>query len=171
MTEDTIETAEPGPATIVPKGERTEVRLERFIEHDRDTVWAMLTRADCLPNWLAPGAMDLRVGGRVEIDFVDSGTVIDSTIRECDPPRLLAYSWSHGDEPERPLYWELEAVAGGTHLILILQMPAGEDVAKAAAGWDSHLEMLLAALEGVPTRFPVDHFLAARTAYRTNLAS
>src|SRR5690606_12739632 len=40
------------------------------------------------------------------------------------------------------------------------------DIANACAGFDAHLEMLAAALEGVPIHFPVDHYLEARRAYQ-----
>ena len=54
---------------------------------------------------------------------------------------------------------ELGATEGGIQLVLTLRLPSGEDIAKACAGFDAHLEMLAAALEGVPIRFPVDFFL------------
>lgn len=147
-------------------GEGFEGRLERFFEQDRRTVWRMLTEPEALAQWLAPGSIELRTGGDVHIDFADSGTTIESSVLDLDPPRLLVYSWSSGDEPKRPLRWELTAVEEGTRLILTLWVPAGEDVAKACAGFDAHLEMLAAALEGVPIRFPVDYFIEARRVYR-----
>jgi uncharacterized protein YndB with AHSA1/START domain len=105
-------------------------------------------------------------GGRVHIDFGDSGVVIDSTVLAFDPPQLLAYSWSSGDEPERPLRWELGTVDGGTVLTLTVLLPAQEDIAKACAGFEAHLDMLAAALEGVPIRFPFERYVAARRAYQ-----
>lgn len=154
------------PGQIRPLGEGFEGRIERLFEQDRKTVWRMLTEADALAQWLAPGSIALRRGGDVRIDFADSGTTIESSVLDLDPPRLLTYSWSSGDEPERPLRWELTALGNGTRLVLTLWVPAGEDVARACAGFDAHLEMLAAALEGVPIRFPVDHFVATRRVYR-----
>ncbi|WHZ12132.1 MAG: Ligand-binding SRPBCC domain protein family [Burkholderiaceae bacterium] len=145
--------------------------LERLIEHDREAVWHMLTEPRGLAQWLAPGSIELRTGGAVRIDFVDSGTVIESTVLEFDPPRLLEYSWSSGKEPQRPLRWELNAVADGTKLVLTVRLPVGEDAAKACAGFEGHLEMLVAALEGVPIKFPVDLFLEARRGYQEMLAT
>lgn len=143
-----------------------EARLERVVEHDRDAVWRMLTEPQALVQWLAPGSMELRVGGKVYMDFEDSGRKIESVVRQLDPPRLLEYSWSSSGEPARPLRWELSPVETGTRLVLTLRLPAGEDVAKACAGFDAHLEMLAAALEGIPIRFPLDHYIAARRAYQ-----
>lgn len=147
-------------------GDDLEARLERFFAHDQDTVWRMLTDATALPQWLAPGSIELSVGGAVQIDFADSGRTIESVVLQLDRPRLLEYSWSSGDGPVRPLRWELGATEGGTQLVLTLRLPSGEDIAKACAGFDAHLEMLAAALEGVPIRFPVDYFLDACKAYK-----
>lgn len=150
-------------------GDGFEGRLERVLGHDREAVWQMLTATSCLPQWLAPGSIEPRVGGAVKIDFADSGTVIDSHVLAFEPLKLLSYSWSHVGEPERPLRWELEAVGSDTRLVLTVGIPAGEDAAKACAGFEGHLEMLAAALEGVPIKFPFDLFLAARAAYRAQL--
>ncbi len=138
--------------------------LERWIGHKQEAVWQMLTEPPQLVQWLAPGLIELREGGRVHIDFGDSGVVIDSTVLAFDPPRLIAYSWS-GDGAHRPLRWELDTVDGGTALTLTVQLPAGEDIAKACAGFEAHLDMLAAALEGVQIRFPFDRYQAARRAY------
>ena len=51
-----------------------------------------------------------------------------------------------------------------------MRVPAGEDPAKACAGFEGHLEMLAAALEGVPIRFPFDLYKSARAAYTEQLA-
>lgn len=155
--------------TVLDLGDRLEARLERIVEHDRREVWRMLTDPAALVNWLAPAEIDARKGGRIHIDFPESGAIIDSRITEFDPPGLLAYSWSSGDEPGRPLRWQLESLGTETRLALTLRLPGDEDIAKAAAGWDAHIEMLLAALEGVPIRFPVDHFLEARRLYGAQL--
>ena len=63
----------------------------------------------------------------------------------------------------------MQSEAEGTHLTLTVGIPAGEDAAKACAGFEGHLEMLAAALEGVPIKFPFDVFLAARKAYGQQL--
>jgi len=154
------------PGRIGLVDDRFEVRIERLFPHDQRTVWHMLTRPEALPLWLAPGTIMLRVGGGVHIDFADSGTTIKSTVLALDQPRLLEYSWSSGDEPARPLRWELEPIGEGTRLTLILRLPVTEDVAKACAGFDAHLEMLAGALEGVPMRFPLDYYLARRRLYQ-----
>lgn len=147
-------------------GDRFEAELERLIKHEPNAVWRMLTEPQGLAQWLAPGTIELRPGGNVRIDFADSGTVIESTVLQLDPPWLIEYSWSRGDQPERPLRWELNAVTNDTQLKLTLRLPATEDISKACAGFAAHLEMLAAALEGVPIRFPLDYYLEQRRAYQ-----
>lgn len=117
-------------------------------------------------QWLAPGSIELREGGRINIDFGDSGVVIDSIVLAFDQQRLLAYSWSSGTELERPLRWELDKAGDGSALTLTVRLPIEEDIAKACAGFEAHLDMFAAALEGVPTRFPFERYLAARHAYQ-----
>jgi uncharacterized protein YndB with AHSA1/START domain len=148
-----------------------EARLERVLEHEQARVWALLTEPSWLAAWLAPGSIELRPGGAAKLNFVDSGTVIDSTVTAIDPPRLLEYSWSGPGAPARPVRWETAPVAGGgTRLTLTLRVPDNEDVARDCAGWEAHLMMLLAAIEGVPIKFPFQRFQETRTAYRELLA-
>jgi len=147
-----------------------EARLERFIEHDQAKVWAMLTEPAHLADWLAPGSIELKLGGAAKLNFVDSGTVIDSTVSAFDPPRLIEYSWSSPGEPMRPVRWETLAVEGGTRLTLTMRVPDSEDVARSCAGWEAHLMMLLAAIEGVPIKFPFQRFQDTRAAYREMLS-
>ena len=150
-------------------GQVIEARLTRPLPHPPTAVWHMLTDNAALAQWLAEGSIELRPGGRVHIDFGDSGVVIDSTVLDLAPQERLAYSWSNGDQPARPLHWALEATGAGTLLALTVTLPAGEDLAKACAGFAAHLEMLAAALEGVPAKFPFPLYLEKRTEYQALL--
>lgn len=154
------------PGTIRRTDTGFEGQLRRTIAHPPARVWQMLTAPDQLAQWLAPGTIELRPGGAVHINFADSGILIESTVTAYQPEQLLEYSWSSGSEPARPLRWELSPSPEGTELVLTVQVPAQEDIAKACAGFDGHLEMLVAALEGVPIRFPFELFLQARKAYQ-----
>lgn len=144
-------------------------RLERPVEHDQQAVWSMLTAPERLVEWLAPGTIELRLGGAAKLNFTDSGTVIDSTVTAIDAPRLIEYSWSSPGEPSRPVRWETHAVDGGTRLTLIVSVPQNEDIARACAGWEAHL-LLLAAIEGVPIKFPFERFKVTREAYKAKAA-
>jgi uncharacterized protein YndB with AHSA1/START domain len=134
--------------------------------HTPDAVWAALTEPERLVDWLAPGEIELRPGGAVRLDFEQSGVVIDSQVLRLNPPTTLSYSWSRPGEPLRPIDWTLVADGEeGSRLTLCVQVPGGEDAARACAGWAAHLEMLAACLEGVPVKFPFETFQARRAAY------
>lgn len=158
-----------GTIRVLPEG-GFEGSLQRvYAGHGRAALWRMLTEPAEFAKWIAPGMIELRVGGAVQIDFQDSGTVIASKVLALEPERLLAYSWSSPGEPERPLRWQLDDAPGGTRLTLTVHTPAGEDAAKACAGFEGHLDMLAGALEGVPIKFPFQRFLDARAAYNRQL--
>jgi uncharacterized protein YndB with AHSA1/START domain len=134
-------------------------------------VWQALTDPAKLPEWLAPGRIELAEGGVARLDFADSGTVIDSRVSAYEAGRLVEYSWSSPGEPARPVRWQVAPEAGATRLTLTVTVPASEDPGRACAGWEAHLEMLQAALEGVPIKFPFESFKAAREAYRAKVAA
>ena len=152
---------------VLTKGESfIQARLTRDFDHSQAVVWAALTDPAKIVEWLAPGQIEPAVGGAARLDFVDSGIVIDSRVSAYEAPRLLEYSWSSPGEPLRPLRWDVEPNGQGATLTLTLQSPDGEDVARSCAGWEAHLEMLAAALEGVPIKFPFERFKATREAYK-----
>ncbi len=151
--------------TVKREGGRWTAHIERHLDHSPEAVWAMLTEPAELAKWLAPGSIELREGGAARLDFEDSGIVIDSTVTAFEPGRVIEYGWNGRDEPERPLRFELAPQANGSRLQLTLSIPADEDIAKSCAGFESHLLMLIAALEGVPIKFPFERYVAARKAY------
>ncbi len=155
--------------TIEHRGRTYQAKLERLIPHPPAAVWAMLTDQAKFVDWLAPGEIELRTGGAAKLNFVDSGIVIDSTVSACEPEQLLEYSWSGPGEPERPVRYELEPAGSDTRLVLTLTTPDDEDIARSCAGWEAHLMMLLAAIEGVPIKFPFERFQATRAEYNKQL--
>jgi uncharacterized protein YndB with AHSA1/START domain len=159
------------PAQFTRKGDLIEARVELMLDDHVEQVWAMLTEPQHLVQWLAPGQIELRLGGGAKLNFTDSGVVIDSTVTAFEPLHLLEYSWSSPGEPKRPVRWELEPVGPVCRLILTLSVPASEDAGRSAAGWAAHLEMLAAALAGVPIKFPFEVFKAARETYRAQLSA
>lgn len=150
-------------------GDQAQATLTREFDHPAATVWAAVTEPAKFVEWLAPGEIELKVGGRAQLNFADSGIVIDSVVSAYEPGRVLEYSWSGPDEPLRPVTWKVEPRGEGSRLTLTLELPASEDVARSCAGWEAHLEMLAAALEGVPIKFPFARFQATRAAYKARL--
>lgn len=150
-------------------GDQVQATLTRWFDHSPASLWAFLTDPAKLPLWLAPGVIELRVGGRARLDFGESGILIDSIVSQCVPGRVLEYAWSGPGETLRPLCWTVAPEGAGARLTLTLETPASEDIARSCAGWEAHLEMLAAALEGVPIKFPFERFKATREAYKARL--
>ncbi len=159
------------PPTFTRKGDRVVARLSRVLDDDVERVWAALTEPQYLIQWLAPGEIELRPGGAARLNFTDSGIVIDSTVTAIEPLHLLEYSWSGPGEPDRPVRWEIQPEGEAVRLDLTLVLPADEDAGRACAGWAAHLEMLAAALAGVPMKFPLEIFKETQDAYRAQLAA
>lgn len=158
-------------AKFVRIGGTVQAELVITLDKPAPEVWAALTEADRLVHWLAPGEIELREGGAVQLDFGDSGVVIDSTLTTYEPRRRLGYSWSGAGQPQRPVDWTLEPIGPVTRVTLQLRIPADEDVARATAGWAAHLEILAAHLAGAAIGFPVASFRTARAAYAEQLAT
>jgi uncharacterized protein YndB with AHSA1/START domain len=154
---------------IVPSKDRNEICIERVFPCAPGQIWESLTKPGRLAEWLAPGKIELRIGGAVKLDFADSGIVIDSTVTALQIPFVLEYSWSSPGQPQRPLRFESSIAPGGTRLVLTLSIPNAEDAPRTAAGFEAHLEMLAAALEGVPVKFPFALFKELRSAYQAAL--
>jgi len=157
-------------ARFTPAGDTIHADFGLTLDNHLEEVWAAITEPQWLARWLAPGEIELCEGGVARLDFGESGAVIDSRVTAFAPQRLLEYSWSTPGEPRRPLRWSLEPIGPMTLLNLRLSVPANEDAARAAAGWAAHLEMLQAALIGVPIKFPFEVFRVARDAYRDQIA-
>ena len=128
------------------------LRFERFLPHPMSKVWAALTESDRLIEWMAPGEIDLRPGGRVVLRFTNSDTVIDSVVTAVEPPQLLEYGWIADAGDFGSVRWELSTEDVGTRLVLTHTVPesSGSFGPSALAGWQTHLEQLAAVLDGHP---------------------
>lgn len=135
-------------------------------------IWRMLSTEQERVKWLAPGTIDLFAGGRALLDFQDSYVVVDSAVTRCEHNKVLEFSWSGGQDPLRPIRFEIkEHATGGCQLTLTLSIPDSEVVARSCAGWEAHLTMLQAALAGVPCKFPLDRFKESREFFDQTLAA
>ena len=57
------------PVTLIEPGT---VKLERLLPGPVERVWAYLTESDKRAKWLAGGEFDLRVGGKIRLEFNNS---------------------------------------------------------------------------------------------------
>jgi uncharacterized protein YndB with AHSA1/START domain len=105
-----------------------------------------------LAQWLAPGEIELSLGGRVYLAFADGDGVIDGQVTAFVPPRLLEFTWTDKGDDFGFVRWELTAEDGGTRLVLTHTIPESARAfgLPALAGWHTLLEQLEALLDGQP---------------------
>jgi uncharacterized protein YndB with AHSA1/START domain len=145
------------------------VTTEIDIEAPPERVFHALTSGDELTRWFTNDRcpvkiweMDARVGGRYGYATAKGTMVVNSVdefechgeILECDPPRLLVYTWiaNWHDDKNLPtvVRWELTPHQGGTHVKVTHSGLAQEAVARKdySGGWPGVVEMLKKFVEG-----------------------
>jgi len=152
------------PVTLIESGT---VRLERLLPGPVERVWAYITESGKRAQWLAAGEVDLRVGGRVHLEFDNSrlsagdaaaakhkerGTgKFDGVITRLEPMKLLAHSWGwNGTETE--VTYELTP-RGKDVLLTIVHKRLGKELVPAVmGGWDVHSGILSDILSGKQPR-------------------
>ena len=130
-----------------------------------DRVWAYLTESEKRAKWLASGPMELRIGGRFELKFnqADYAAIIEPTperfkhhggeveiglITQCDPPRLLAFTWREGTVESEVT---IELTPRGRDVLLVLTDRLLRDrveMVSVASGWHTLLGILVDHLNG-----------------------
>jgi uncharacterized protein YndB with AHSA1/START domain len=105
-------------------------------------VWSVLTDPGSLTRWLAvPRAIELRRGGRFELEFPRRGCV-QGRVREVEPGRMLELDWRFDGEEPSVVRFELSEEDGGTILVLehrLIEEPVGMAY---IARWEGTLERL-----------------------------
>jgi uncharacterized protein YndB with AHSA1/START domain len=115
------------------------VRFERRLNQPVEQVWAALTQPEQLAQWLAHTDVTLTGGSKIDLRFDNTGSVIHGTVTQFNPPNVLEYTWDSQDVPQTLpraallasgngtctqelagslVRWELNAVDGGTMLVL-----------------------------------------------------
>lgn len=146
---------------------RDAVRIDRLLPGPIDRVWDYFVDADKRSLWIGGGAIEPFIGGRVEI-LVDNASLsdendpppekyagnhgkgrIDGRVVACEPPHLLAWRWSHGDDDASEVRVELEERGSHVHLTLThARLPSRDWLLSVSAGWHTHLDILAALLAG-----------------------
>ncbi|GAA5074138.1 SRPBCC family protein [Lysobacter panacisoli] len=152
------------------------VRIERLLPGPIERVWAYLTESEKRGSWLASGDMDLRIGGQVELVFHNNALTDNDVapppkyekyggrmsfgghILECDPPRVLAYTWAEGSG-ESEVRFELTPRGDEVHLVLTHSRLGSRDgMVSVSGGWHTHLGILADRLSGrTPPGFWATH--------------
>jgi uncharacterized protein YndB with AHSA1/START domain len=142
--------------------------IRRVLPGPVERVWAYLTESEKRGRWLATGPMELRVGGRVELNFrhadlspeveptpdkyrqfVEGGATIHGRITRCEPPGRLSYTFDEdGGEPSEVTF---ELTPQGEDVLLVLTHRRLRDrgqMLSVSGGWHTHLGILLDHLAG-----------------------
>jgi uncharacterized protein YndB with AHSA1/START domain len=143
------------------------VRFERLLPGPLERVWAFLTESELRGSWLAPGAMELRPGGEVELHFrhadlspqrevvpeaysaYEGGSLTRGRVTRCEAPHLLAYTWAEASGQDSEVTFELSA--RGDEVLLVLthrRLGEREEMVSVASGWHTHLAILADRLAG-----------------------
>ncbi len=138
------------------------VRVERLLPGPIERLWSYLTDSDKRRLWLASGAFDLRVGGETNLEFRNSDlsgpddlppekyaaqgeALVRGRITVCEPPRRLGYSFAADSE----VLFELTPKADKILLVVThSRIPSHAMMTSVSAGWHTHLDILVARLEG-----------------------
>lgn len=137
------------------------VRIERLLPGPIERVWDYLVEPRLRATWLAAGAFESRVGGRVELLFdhatltpdddapppkyadLRDGARMAGRITQFDPPHRLAYTWGEAEGADSHVLFEL--VPRGERVQLVVthtRLPSREQMLSVAAGWHAHLDIL-----------------------------
>lgn len=152
------------PATLVDPGT---VRLERVLPGPLERVWAYITESGKRAQWLAAGEFDLRVGGKVRLEFdnarLSHGEVapdrykdralgrFDGVITRLEPMRVLAHTWTwNGGDTE--VSYELTPRGREVLLVIVHRRLPKAMVPAVMGGWDAHSGILSDLLSGVEPR-------------------
>ena len=154
------------------------LRIERTLPGPIERVWDHLVDGEKRRHWLAGGAIEPQVGGRVQHDFDNAKlsenddappekyiqhacpSSMHGEVLEYDPPRVLAYTWGK----QSRVRFELSKQGDDVRLVLTHErLPDREQLLSVSAGWHTHLGILQDVLAGKPARpFWRSHTLVER---------
>lgn len=156
------------------------LRMERLLPGPIENVWSYLTETDKLGQWLAPGEMDLRPDGKVDLTFnVSKLTPYDEitpaefkdeecgklqgSIIACVPQKVLHFTWGSSE-----VKFEIKTEGDKVRLTLTHgKLSSRNQMVLVAAGWHTHIHLLIKKLEGkTPARF-WPRFLELKSQYET----
>lgn len=152
------------PARPVSLIENNTVRVERLLPGPIERVWAYITESEKRARWLARGEFDLRVGGKIALQFDNNSLSGDKNppakykekatgtmtgaITRVDPPRFLSHTWIWEAGPTEVTY-ELTPKGKNTLLVITHRRMNGEPLpANVMSGWDVHSGILSDLLAG-----------------------
>lgn len=152
------------PVTLVEPGT---VKLERLLPGPVERVWAYIVESDKRAKWLAAGEFELRIGGKVRLEFDNSRLPnekplpakyqeagkgqFEGVITRLEPNRLLSHTWKW-DSGDTEVTYELTPRGKQVLLTIVHRRLSKELVSKVLGGWDVHSGILEDILNGVAPR-------------------
>ena len=153
------------PVTLVEPGT---VKLERLLPGPVERVWAYITESDKRAKWLCAGEFELRVGGKVRLEFDNNRLSTDQdappkykgrekgsfvgVVTRLEPKRLLAHTWTW-DSGDTEVTYELTPRGKDVLLTIVHRRVQGRDAtASVMGGWDVHTGILADVLNGAEPR-------------------
>ena len=126
------------------------LHMDDVYDTDIDDLWSALTKPDRLARWIVRVDGDLGVGGDFEANFV-SGWEGRGTVDVCEPPRRLLVTTTQDGGTVTTIEAQLSADGERTRLIIEERGTLISELAAHGAGWQAHIEDLVAYLDGRPT--------------------
>ena len=126
---------------------KLDVSYEETLPHPIETVWAELTSAGAISDWLMATPDFAPVAGarfRMKTQHLSKTGWVEAEVLELEPPRRMVWAWSAGDgNPPSRVTFELRPHEGGTQLRLTHVGEMEEDVVKMLRdGWPGRIEAL-----------------------------
>lgn len=141
------------------------VRMERLLPGPIERVWSYLTDPAKRALWLAPGRMELRPGGRVDLRFqgdpAGRGEIpppgfhsqqacgcgpdgaLCGRVVACEPPHRLVFTWNEPGPDGSEVAFLLEDEGSAVRLRLThRRLPDRETMIGVAGGWHARLDLL-----------------------------
>jgi uncharacterized protein YndB with AHSA1/START domain len=106
------------------------IEVEKVLPYPPEKIWRTLTTSESIAKWLMPNDFVPAAGHRFKFRTKPIGDwdgVVHCEVLECDPPKLLRYSWkggadtnpAYGSRLDTTVTWTLTPVGGGTHLHMV----------------------------------------------------
>ncbi len=146
--------------------EPTTLKIQRRLPGPIERVWSYITDGDLRRKWLAAGQMEMKVGSSCELVWRNDELTdppgkrpagysaehrMQSKILELDPPRHIVFSFGNNGDVT------IDLEPKGSEVLLTLvhrRLPDRQTLLRVAAGWHSHLDVLVARSSGEePTAF------------------
>ncbi len=140
--------------------EPTTLKIQRRLPGPIERVWAYLTDSDMRRKWLASGQMEMKVGAQFELVWRNDELTnppgqrpagysaehrMQSKILELDPPRRIVFNFGNNGDVS------IDLEPKGQEVLLTLvhrRLPDRPTLLRVAAGWHSHLDVLVARSSG-----------------------